>query len=219
MADRGSRSRRPGEKVLTRYPLSSTWISESLKSGLFSVDEEGNLRIIPTVLIDPTVNPCALVPPPSTSVLGAAINLLGTNLAQMNNALEYVYSPALGNFQAVRTPSHFITSNPAALGANIIWPAVAGVRHRILAMTIDFPGTFNAAAANVLCILQDAAAAVGINTNCYIPGAATFYNAHFEYDLRPNGIISAALNTDWNLSLSVAIANNPPRVNIIGTEE
>jgi hypothetical protein len=56
MSDSRSRSKR-GEKVLTKYALDSTYYSESLKSGVFGIDEEGNLRVVPVFIIDPTRNP------------------------------------------------------------------------------------------------------------------------------------------------------------------
>jgi hypothetical protein len=62
MADRGSRSKR-GEKVLTKYALDSTYYSEALKSGLISVDEEGNIRAVPVFIIDPSRNPAPVSVP------------------------------------------------------------------------------------------------------------------------------------------------------------
>lgn len=56
-----SRSKRPGEKVLTINGIDTTFLTETLKNGLLKIDEEGNLRLFPVVIVDPTSNPVRMI--------------------------------------------------------------------------------------------------------------------------------------------------------------
>jgi len=141
------------------------------------------------------------------------------NLALNTNANIRVINIATASDETVRTPTIWKSALVVNAGATIIWAAVANKKHRIMGLRITLVSGTTAAAASLLTLL-DAAAATGIGLQvCGAALGAVVANVLLVNESYINGILSAAVNTDWNINLSTALAVAGVFVQVWGTEE
>ena len=141
------------------------------------------------------------------------------NLALLVLAPNFVYDASTSGFNAVRTPTIWKSVLCVNAGATVIWAAVAGKKHRIMGLRISLVSGTTAAAASLLTLL-DAAAATGIGVQvCGAALAASPTTVLLVNETYMNGFLSAAVNTDWNINLSSALAVAGVFVQVWGTEE
>ena len=134
------------------------------------------------------------------------------------NSISYVYAGG-GAYDRLRTPLLWKSALVVNAGATVIWAAVAGKKHRIMGLRISLASGTTAAAASLLTLL-DAAAATGIGVQvCGAALAASPTTVLLVNETYMNGILSAAVNTDWNINLSAALAVAGVWVQVWGTEE
>lgn len=122
----------------------------------------------------------------------------------------------------VRQPNFFKTASATASGNTALWTPTAGKKFRLMRFMVQITGNATTAAGAVVTVsFQDAAAAMNIATDSFIPTAALTAADDFVspwVDLG-NGFLSAAANNILNINLSSALTAGNVRVTCCGTEE
>lgn len=175
----------------------------------------GTTNPLPTYLVDPLniAKANAFARP------GDSINALGATYGMFVASTQLLFNPATSLAEPARTPTIWKSALILNAGSTIIWAAVAGKKHRIMGWRATLVNGTTAAAASLMRLL-DAAAATGIA--CQICGAAMAAvgtSSIIANESWQNGYLSAAVNTDWNIDLSTALAVAGVFVQIWGTEE
>ena len=152
------------------------------------------------------------------ATLVAGARTVSGNMIDVFSTQAY-FDPANAYFDAARTPTIWKSALVVNAGATVIWAAVAGKKHRIMGIRISLVSGTTAAAASLLTLL-DAAAATGIGVQvCGAALAASPTTVLLVNETYMNGLLSAAVNTDWNINLSAALAVAGVFVQVWGTEE
>ena len=134
-------------------------------------------------------------------------------------AAQYYHNLSTNALERVRTPTIWKSALIVNAGATVIWAAVAGKKHRVMGWRVTLVNGTTAAAAS-LCTLLDAAAATGIGVQvCGAALGAVATSSMIANESWQNGYLSAAVNTDWNINLSTALAVAGIFVQVWGTEE
>jgi len=175
----------------------------------------------------PVAGQAVLVTPILNNALGDSVSVgqmqtlgaINTLLPMMNYVC--VGTPT-GNGNQTRTPAIFKTVQATAAGSTALWTPTAGKKFRLMKFLVIVTGNATLGAAAVLVIqLLDAAGAIGLSIDTFIPNAAFGVSDDFVspwVDLG-NGVLSGAANNVLNVNLSAALTAGNVRVTACGTEE
>lgn len=129
----------------------------------------------------------------------------------------------LQNWSKLRTPTIFKTASATASGNTAIWTPGTGNKFRLMRFIVDVTDNAATAGGAVITVsLQDAAAAIGLAFDVFVPasGVTTVLGGYSSgwIDLG-NGFLSAAANNALNVNLTATITGGVCRVTCCGTEE
>jgi hypothetical protein len=122
-------------------------------------------------------------------------------------------------------PNVFKTASATASGDTAVWTPTSGKRFRLLRLMVIVTDNASLASGAVLTIeLRDAAAAVGLTFDVFVPTTAVTTVAGNAFssgwvDLGGVGVLSTAINQVLNVNLSAALVTGNVRVVVAGTEE
>ena len=175
----------------------------------------------------PVAGQAVLVTPILNTALGDSISVGQVQTLGATNALlpmmNYVcVGTPTGNANQTRTPAIFKTVQATAAGSTALWTPTAGKKFRLMKFLVIVTGNATLGAAAVLVIqLLDAAGAIGLSIDTFIPNAAFGVSDDFVspwVDLG-NGVLSGVANNVLNVNLSAALTAGNVRVIACGTEE
>lgn len=195
-------------------------------------DKLGKPVIYPSFMLDlttmkafGTANPFPMsVVDPTTPTQKAGVNQLfgGVSIAayafQTISEIE-VQNTVLGQAEAVRTPTIFKSAPCSTAAATAIWTPGAGKKFRIMGMVITSASAALAAAALTTITFLDAAAAITLAFDIWIPITPLNTTPCIPVDLKPNGYQSTAANNVLNATLTANLLTGQIRVTVWGTEE
>lgn len=218
-------------KMIINRPLAWTSLnlSKEAKSLVFDVDEEGNLKAIPVILVDPTLAfPATGTTARITDGLGSGtpatvctpqLSALFTGGALLCNAVDYVWNTLTIQEEMVRTPVIFKTLLSAtAAGSTAVWTPAGGKRFRLMGGSISLSKDAACAGAESIALLDNVTtiAAWTISLGALVAiGAVTIIPFMFTQ----NGYLSTAINQTLNVSLNGALTAGNCSVSVWGTEE
>ena len=226
--------------VKTKTSLNPTQLNAANQTPYLDIDSKQDVDVKDAeclqgkavIIVDPqgggtygAANPLNItVADPTTPTQKAAVQFGGANNFPISqglsvNSVLYLYNFATFVYEATRTPTIWKSGLFTAAGSTVIWAAVAGKKHRIMGWRVTLVNGTTAAAASLLTLL-DAAAATGIGVQiCGAAMGAVATSSIIVNESYMNGYLSAAVNTDWNINLSTALAVAGVFVQVWGTEE
>lgn len=165
------------------------------------------------------VTPCAQPFTDNSTTIAASAAGGGGNSVQ---AVATCASTGATAQSMLRTPNIFKTATATASGNTAAWTPTAGKKFRIMRFMIQVTGNAITAGGAVITVsFQDAAAAIGLAMDVFVPATAFSTGDDFIspwVDLG-NGFLSAAANNVLNINLSAALTAGNVRVTVCGTEE
>lgn len=174
------------------------------------------LGIQPCVIVD-TSNPVTKQAAVSAGV-NVVNNISSSTNALQTSAIQYVGNTLNNTFETVRTPTWFVTVQCTTVAATQVVAATAAKKHRILGGIIIIAGGTAAAGPQTVSIL-DVAADIGLDPTVWCSIAATPVTIVIPLDLKPNGKLTAAVNTAINVTLTAAMTAGSVSVTLWGDDE
>lgn len=209
------------KKIIVNKPIA--WaqlnLSEQVKSVYFEEDEDGNIKGMPVILVDPyaipvsgafqnTFFPRGLValtdganPGTTDSITSPEEDIKPNGL--WTNSYGYVFpgDPTAVLPKAIRTPSTFKTvAVAAAPGTTDIWTPAGGKKIRLMGLVVNGGGTIAAAAGRTYTIFEETAGTIFARGSAII--AILGQNFQHYYDFNPNGILLST--ADKKLQITTA---------------
>lgn len=155
----------------------------------------------------------AVVGPAYQDITGSAVNSITVR------AIQYVSQPLTFLQSPLRTPTIFRHALCTTVAATAVWDPAAGRSFRIMGYVIT-PSAGMAAAGIQLITLLDAAAAITIAHQVYLPAAANVVNQpSIVVQLPGNGYLSTAADNILNCTLTSACTAGAISIMVYGTEE
>ena len=215
-------------------------LAEAIKSFYFETDEEGNLKAIPVILVDPNAS---IVTVDSERVQGlprvgirdsasgnvanvdqyAMQGLSGTRYMLNVAAAMLVYQPnAPGpSMEGFRTPSTYKWASCTTAAATIVWSPSAGKKFRLMGGVIVSLAGLAAAALQKINFLEETLGTFGLEFQLYLPAAANIgtLGTVIPFTLGPNGYLASAADKDLTVSMTANLTAGAVSVTVWGTEE
>lgn len=213
-------------------------LAEAVKSFYFETDEEGNLKAIPVILIDPdasivTVDPTKVQGLPRVGIRDSASGnvanvdayamqgLSGTRYMLNVAAAMLVYNPnASGpSMEGYRTPSKYKWASCVTAAATIIWSPTAGTKFRLMGGVIVILASLAAAALQKINFLEETLGTFGLEFQIYLPAAIGTLATVIPFTLGPNGYLASAADKDLTVTMTANLGAGAVSVTVWGTEE
>jgi hypothetical protein len=220
------------KKLIINRPLD--WVGSNLskeaKSLVFETDEEGNMKALPVIIIDPTAaspNASAAVhiADPLTPSIQATVQSLSVATPQastpglVTQSETMLFNQATSAFEVQKTMTVFSYLAASAAGSTAIRTSAVGKKFRLMGIAI-YPAAGLAVAGLEVIKMLDVAADIGLDFQIYLPIAAGIViQPPIVIMLPGNGYLMAATNTALNVNLSAACTAGAISVTIWGTEE